>query len=409
MLHDDVARSERLLLESLGDGDALLDGERRQDWNRVEKDEVLRLGLLRNLPRELPEGLAVEHPHHGVARRDHRRGSRGLEHQRDLSEDVARGFRVDLDLGASAIAKHVESSGVYEVHLGSHVAFLDHALVRRDFQHGHLSGHGVAHGLCELVEDHRVLEGGFDEVDLVVVRLAARGGFGLGGCAPRGSHVEPFGHALRTELGHLLVVAVLADAHDALRGGPLSLGRVRRAVAPIGPAGGVGVGANLGFVLLVLLVLRLGRAAELVRLAVIHRLFTQARTHRDATIGLASLVDSREGVLLFGRRMWDLSSVECGRARSNACVWIAGARQWRSAATQLVAECPREGSGEPSRPRTHRGVAARPGRPFVETRDGRILVPPKPGCWFDPRANNESPCSGKGRVAGGSLGLESRP
>ena len=29
----------------------------------------------------------------------------------------------------------------------------------------------------------------------------------------------------------------------------------------------------------------------------IHRLFTQARTHRDATIGLASLVDSREGGL----------------------------------------------------------------------------------------------------------------
>jgi hypothetical protein len=209
------------------------------------------------------------------------------------------GFRVDLDLGASAIAKHVECARVHEVHLGSHVALLDHALVRRDFQHGHLPGHGVAHGLCELVEDHRVLEGGFDEVDLVVVRLAPRGGFGLGGCAPRGSHVEPLRHALRTELGHLLVVAVLADAHDALRGGPLSLGRVRRAVAPIGPAGGVGVGANLGFVLLVLLVLRLGRAAELVRLAVIHRLFTQARTHRDATIGLASLVDSREGGVAF--------------------------------------------------------------------------------------------------------------
>ena len=334
MLHDDVARSERLLLERLGDGDAFLDGERRQDWNRVEKNEVLRLGLLRNLSRELPEGLAIEHPHHGVARRDHRRGSRGLEHQRDLSEDVPRGFRVDLDLGASAIAKHVESSGVYEVHLGSHVAFLDHALVRRDFQHGHLSGHGVAHGLCELVEDHGVLEGGFDEVDLVVVRLAARGGFGLGGCAPRGSHMEPLRHALRTELGYLLVVAVLADAHDALRGGPLSLGRVRRAVAPIGPAGGVGVGANLGFVLLVLLVLRLGRAAELVRLAVIHRLFTQARTHRDATIGLASLVDSREGGCCFSAGMWEnpRSNAE-GRGRTRvpgSLGRVSGARRRRS-------------------------------------------------------------------------------
>jgi len=319
------------------------------------------------------------------------------------------GFRVDLDLGASAIAKHVEGSGVHEVHLGSHVALLDHALVRRDFQHGHLPGHGVAHGLCELVEDHRVLEGGFDEVDLVVVRLAPRGGFGLGGCAPRGSHMEPFGHALRTELGHLLVVAVLADAHDALRGGPLSLGRVRRAVAPIGPAGGVGVGANLGFVLLVLLVLRLGRAAELVRLAVIHRLFTQARTHRDATIGLASLVDSREGGCCFSAGMWDLSSVECGRARSNACVWIAGARQWRSAATQLVSVCPREGSGEPSRPRTHRGVAARPGRPFVETRDGRIIVGRNQvELELEKPTTNLTPRQWEG-ASGGSLGLESRP
>ena len=408
MLHDDVARSERLLLERLGDGDAFLDGERRQDWNRVEKDEVLRLGLLRNLPRELPEGLAVEHPHHGVARRDHRRGSRGLEHQRDLAEDVARGFRVDLDLGASAIAKHVEGSGVHEVHLGSHVALLDHALVRRDFQHGHLSGHGVAHGLCELVEDHGVLEGGFDEVDLVVVRLAARGGFGLGGCAPRGSHMEPLRHALRTELGYLLVVAVLADAHDALRGGPLSLGRVRRAVAPIGPAGGVGVGANLGFVLLVLLVLRLGRAAELVRLAVIHRLFTQARTHRDATIGLASLVDSREGGCCFSAGecgIYPRSNAE-GRGRtrvSGSLGRVSGARRRRSSCRYA------HGKVRVNRADHERTVVWPPARADPSSKPGAHCAfnQPKSSPAKKP-TTNLTPRQWKG-ASGGSLGLGSRP
>ena len=113
-------------------------------------------------------------------------------------------------------------------------------------------------------------------------------------------------------------------------------------------------------------------------------------------------------MLLFGRNVGK-SSVECGRARSNACVWIAGARQWRSAATQLVSVYLREGSGEPSRPRTHRGVAARPGRPFVETRDGRIIVGRNQvELELEKPTTNLTPRQWEG-ASGGSLGLQSRP
>ena len=152
-----------------------------------------------------------------------------------------------------------------------------------NLQRGHLPGHRVPHGLVELMEHHRVLQRRLDECNLVLVRLAPRRGFGLGGAPLRRSRLEPLRHPLLTELGHLLVVSVLADAHDALRGRALRLGRILRVGAV---AARFGRRSSVGS-----LRLRVGHR-ELVGRALVLG-FTQARTHR-AGVALRRGVVSRE-------------------------------------------------------------------------------------------------------------------
>ena len=221
--HDDLARLESPLRERRRDPRALLRGEPGERRDGVQEQLALQALLNRYLPRHLAEGLALQDPHDASLRGgDDGRRSRGLEHERDLAEDVAAGFGVHLDVDAVALALDVEGALLDEEELGAEVVLDDEPLVQRHLRARHRARDAVAHRGVELMKQHRVLQGILDEHELLLRGLAPARVLAQ---RPRGTRAgvsEALGHALLAQTperapGSLGVVA--RGGRRTVRGG----------------------------------------------------------------------------------------------------------------------------------------------------------------------------------------------